>query len=805
MFRSVSFWQGKGAAIKTQKILVVYTALLMIAGAGRANAAPITNPLMPDTLLFVIRDVCPASRNGIDGAHHMCDQYFGFNACGKGSVYLLTGCKSGDTRLIDLLANARVQNGRLKDKSLAGGGFLSPELSFDGKTILFACVEKPGAAESWAVEQCFHIFKINSDGTNLFQVTDGPYNDFDPCFLPNGRIVFVSERRGGYGRCHPRLVPTYTMFSMKDDGSDIVCISYHETNEWHPSVTGDGMIVYSRWDYIDRDDCIAHNMWVCYPDGCDPRSMHANYPEPLTTMTGSGWPDGRNFRPWTEANIRAIPNSNAYVAIGTGHHSQAYGDVIIIDPTIPDDNRLAQVTGVTTKKTSWGDSEGRYATPWPLSADYFLCNKDSSIILIDKNGNEQTVYKSTLGRPLDPIPFRQRTKPPVLTAKTWQGERAGLPDHRMATISVLKADFGDMALPAGTVVKAIRIFQIIPQFTPLINQVRIGYASESLARLCLGTAPVESDGSAYFEAPVCKELYFQLIDSSGLAVQSMRTGTYVHPGEQLTCVGCHENKWLTPPVVNPLATRRAPSKLVPEVGAEPNGVTPINYYRLAKPVLDAKCTPCHAQQAKGPDMSYASLQNYAFWWPGPGNPYVNGDIVTALHGGSRSVPGKLGARVASLYNFCKPSPSNPAMTAEELRRVTLWLDGNSNELSAYSQVAQQQAGKLVWPELDFDPNNPTGVETGLSSPTVNPPSPAGVRNQRYFTVRDNRCTFTNITGGSVRVKLLDARGKVLLDRSCPQADVLIELPVAHAVCFLAVYGNGRLIDGRVWPVFSGRF
>ena len=39
------------------------------------------------------------------------------------------------------------------------------------------------------------------DQIRLVQLTDGPADDFDPCFLPNGRIVFVTERRGGYLRC----------------------------------------------------------------------------------------------------------------------------------------------------------------------------------------------------------------------------------------------------------------------------------------------------------------------------------------------------------------------------------------------------------------------------------------------------------------------------------------------------------------------------------------------------------------------------------------------------------------------------
>ena len=37
---------------------------------------------------------------------------------------------------------------------------------------------------------------------------------------------------------------------------------------------------------------------------------------------------------------------------------------------------------------------------------------------------------------------------------------------------------------------------------------------------------------------------------------------------------------------------------------------------------------------------------------------------------------------------------------EELHRITLWLDLNSNELGAYHDVETQKAGKLVRPTLD---------------------------------------------------------------------------------------------------------
>jgi hypothetical protein len=519
-------------------------------------------------------------------------------------------------------------------------------------------------------------------------------------------------------------MPTYTMYSMKNDGSDIICLSYHETNEWAPSVDNDGMIVYSRWDYIDRDDCIAHNFWICYPDGRNPRAPCGNYPLPLSTMTGSGWADGRILHPMATMYIRAIPNSVKYVAIGTGHHSQSYGDIIVIDPTIRDDNMLAQITDITNPgRKTWCDcAPDACVTPWPLSEDYFLAGKNGNLSLFDRSGTETSLiwmdYNAT-GNPHYPIPFRPRTKPNSISVQTWQGERASLPDHKMATISVMNAAYSDLPLPQGTKISAIRIMQVIPKATPAISTPRPGYASESLVRLSLGTVPVESDGSAYFDAPVGKEIYFQLLDDKGMAVQSMRSGTYVHAGEQLTCFGCHEDKWTaTPPLGSRIALSRAPSKLRPEAGAEPSGITPVNFYRLVKPVFDAKCASCHQQQAKGPDMSYKSLESYAFFWPSDVLDYVNGDILAPIHGGSRTIPGSFGARYASLTTYCQPAHHQVSLTNDEMSRITLWLDGNSNELAAYTRVDAQKQGKFVWPELDIDTTNPTGVEQLYPTPVL---------------------------------------------------------------------------------------
>ena len=271
-------------------------------------------------------------------------------------------------------------------------------------------------------------------------------------------------------------------------------------------------------------------------------------------------------------------------------------------------------------------------------------------------------------------------------------------------------------LPEGVKVKWLRIVQVIPQLLidGCCSQETVSltsFASDSIGRLPLGVVPVEDDGSVYCEAPVGKALYFQLLDEQGLAVQSMRSATYVHPGEQLSCVGCHEDKWKAQPTNSrPTALRRPPSKLAPEVDS---GVLPFNFCQLVKfPVFDKQCVPCHKEHPKAPDMSYTSLARYdrAFSYPGePG-------LQLLGVGGSRTTPGRFGAQASGLMKALRTKPQHKdlKLSADQWRRITLWLDLNSNELgwigNDRSQIAAQKRGEALWPPIDVNPEHPTGVE-----------------------------------------------------------------------------------------------
>jgi hypothetical protein len=263
----------------------------------------------------------------------------------------------------------------------------------------------------------------------------------------------------------------------------------------------------------------------------------------------------------------------------------------------------------------------------------------------------------------------------------------------------------DFAWPAGSKVTRLRVIQVLPKTTAPPNEPRIGVAEQTNARAVLGTVPVESDGSACFEAPVGKEVYFQALDERGMAIQSMRSGTYVHPGERLVCQGCHEPKHRPPAPASGvrLALRRAPSRLEPDV----DGSHPFSYARLVQPALNRNCVQCHREKKaldlagaiegrNGWTRSYENLAaKYGFYFD-----VTNGSINKGEHGGSRTVAGGFGARASKLLKYLGSEHYGVKMSDEDFHRVTLWLDCNSEFFGSYENTRAQALGEVVWPTLN---------------------------------------------------------------------------------------------------------
>ena len=74
-------------------------------------------------------------------------------------------------------------------------------------------------------------------------------------------------------------VPSWStrLHKMDGAGQPIRTLSFHETHEWHPSLLNDGRVIYTRWDYVDRNAAKFHGLWTCNQDGSNPSILFGNY------------------------------------------------------------------------------------------------------------------------------------------------------------------------------------------------------------------------------------------------------------------------------------------------------------------------------------------------------------------------------------------------------------------------------------------------------------------------------------------------------------------------------------------------
>jgi len=553
---------------------------------------------------------------------------------------------------------------------------------------------------------CFHLFALDLASGRLRQLTDGGDDDFDPCPLPDGRVAFLSSRRGGFCRCDNDYepVPTYTLHVMQPDGHGIKTLSVHETNEWNLAPLADGRIVYSRWDYVDRSAAHFHGLWASNPDGTNPVVLFGNYTQRISAC----------FQP------RAIPGSRKIVFVAGSHHSVIGGSLVLFDPARA---RLDPQTGedgfesierltpeVIFPEAPHDWPRSFFHSPWPLSEDCYLVSMSyeplpgmvshvltdskTGIYYLDRFGNLELLYRDAEISSMYPIPLATRPAPPMI-ADTCDPSLGDEGELMLADVR-----WSHQPLPPDRPIRQLRVLQVLPkETTHVANVPRIGNANGEGARMLLGTVPVEADGSAYFRVPARKPLYFQAVDAAGRAVQGMHSVTYLQPGERRTCVGCHERPGTAPAFGPRIAAGRAPSILQPG----PAGSRPLSFPLLVQPVLDRHCVRCHGSrpQAARPvlaggaqgvfSQSYEALRPYVRWYEWGGKSITQ--IVTR--------PGHQGADESRLLPIL--SDHNHAgevrLSAEDRGRLTLWLDANAPFYGVYRAVDQQaqREGKSVAP------------------------------------------------------------------------------------------------------------
>lgn len=665
---------------------------------------------------------------------HMSDQHYGWWSRPGGGVYLLRDFKT-DSPQVECISGAFTQS----------GSFQQPALSYDGRKVLFAwCRYYPylaGEANKFDKKNVpedafYHLFEMNLDGSGVRQLTFGKYDDFDGRYLPDGRIVFLSTRRGHalqvgsdtaaqtlvrndlpdcYVRCGggpQRPVAVYTLHTIDPDGKNINAISPFEMFEWTPNVSVEGTILYSRWDYIDRDNGPYMSLWSMNPDGTNARLVYKNYTRvPHCT-----------FEP------QSVPGSHKILFTGSGHHSQTMGSLVLLDPTVGTEGSrpITRLTPEVVFPEIEGWSGHYFTNPHPLSERMILVcwGKEDTVregSLRISNGMGLYVFDAATGdlellhrdpeiTSATPLAVTARPKPPVVVNRH-------KPDGPCEGTFLLTDVYQGLKTIKRGDIQSIRIIAIPPKTHPTMDYPSLGMTREETGKTVLGTVPVEADGSAFFRVPAGVIVFFQAIDIQGIAVQTMRSATYVQPGQTLSCVGCHESRQLSPDRKPVMAARREPSRIF--VG--PVGSWPYRYDKLVQPVLDRSCVSCHKANANNPvaarfvltpDRSYESLTKY-------GTPSLF-DHVWQCYREGVSVEGHGAAAQSAILNkvLAADSPCKERLDADGLERLIVWMDTLAQKAGQFDSEQEKQLTMLRnrWADLLIErPLNPTRV-AGLSQP-----------------------------------------------------------------------------------------
>jgi hypothetical protein len=658
--------------------------------------------------------------------------------------------------------------GKLRRIFDAGEGMITTaDLSYDGREIVFA-LRRGGHIASNPIahiedisqypdeQHNYQVFRINIDGSGLEQLTRGAQNNLDPCWLPDGGIAFISDRRPAYAYCWVTTSPV--LYRMERDGSSQKRLSANYLMDFTPAVLNDGRIIYTRWEYVDRPACPIQSLWTINPDGTGLAGFYAN----------------RVLSPGTFMDARPIPGTDEVIATATNHNGPCRGGIVAIDPSkganapgavrnlTPEIDIYAHIVGGGPFGNGMLDSgiHGAYEKPMPIDNQRFLVSKGGVIQIRDFDANAASLLAPKDGMGFySPQPIRPRPVPPVLAGNVMD-YTAELPEDgsvsgNWATLFMQDVYVGLEPEVKRGAIRQIAVVQEVEKSThsPMTNKRPDGPGTRSIAafgfqfplvsagatyapKKLWGLADVAPDGSAVFRVPSEVPIYFLALDQEGRAVQRMRTFTHFMPGEVQSCVGCHADRnSVSPPTRKPLVMAASAQELRPPAW----GVKGFSYPEVVQPVLNRSCITCHneRQQPGGVDLtgdmtdffnvSYDILCRTGTQgeknWILNGSPsgalsdYIRGrspyvEWIWTINGAEENIleiaPHRWGSPASKLAEIIRSGhpddQGRPRVDVpdEDRRRVYLWMDLNVPYYGTSSSNHKAEMGSRRMMPLDLD-------------------------------------------------------------------------------------------------------
>ena len=489
-----------------------------------------------------------------------------------------------------------------------GASVSDPCVSFDGKKIMFS-MRPPGGGNR-------NIYEINADGTGLRQITSGGGHDFDPLYLPDGRIMFTSSRSNEMDEYNHS--PAEHLHTCDADGTNLERVSFNQSDDFDPMLMPNGRILYTRWDHFGNFNRFP--LFVTNPDGTG--TFHHFGPHNRNFFHSQATPDGRMIAIEStmvneDAGRIALLKPEAGPADPATGSSDTHWDVL--------------TPNVNTDGAPW--AYGAFKYPFPLGGNQYVASY--TLPAAEESEVDYGLYTFNLiqegtGTPEDPATLSledltflyndpatndydaqllaPRVKPPVIESTV---------DHSVDYGVFIGQDVFNRGTADGQerpqegvdTIDEIAVYAARPTRPGERDEFS---ANEFEKRSLLGFAPVLVDGSFAIKVPADTPISFATLDDQRRGFVVKRTWLYVRPGEVFDrCTGCHEDRGgaeaaATNP--NPMAATVEPTDLnIPEASR-----TIINFENDIAPILATKCQHCHLEtynvyEEQQPDGSFVTV------------------------------------------------------------------------------------------------------------------------------------------------------------------------------------------------------
>ena len=544
-------------------------------------------------------------------------------------------------------------------------------LSWDGKTVFIG-----GGGQ---------IHAVGIDGKGLRRLQSGQ----SPAEMPDGRIVFFDNEMGN-SPCKGGG-PRQLLFICDPDGKNRKAVSANLTTDTSPSVMNDGRILYTRWDYgVNKNVFNRHAVWLQNPDGT---AMDLFFGNTVIDPRSMGRP-------------RQIPGRPEILSVFGPHHAHLTGLVGMV--WNGEGKEAADGIGfrrVTVDSASVGDRPPvwAYQDIQPLNEQLFLVSyggrpdRKVGLYLLDRSGNKKLIIDTAGGYGVHSAQvFGARPKPPVIPTRSktpnWVpkvdlfAQMLKDPDwSQKATMLMHDVYQGIEPEVKRGQARYLAVMEQVIQSSPRGGSMGVG--TIWYANRVIGLVPIESDGSAYFEVPALRSLYFHVLDKEGKMLMTQGSDFHAMPGESRSCIGCHEQRkgMDAPPTLRraPLAAKKAPVRpKMPAWGT--NGI--IEYEATVQPFLDKYCIKCHkGAKPKGNlnltgdrttvyNMSYMELTDrmLVHFQPGTGSTHAQ-----PTNDCDEQAPLSRGALLSKLTRHIQdPKHSKKTIPFEDQLAVFLWIDSN---------------------------------------------------------------------------------------------------------------------------------